>query len=135
MKELRDRFLYVIFWREIWHLDPPSNEGEESNNMNTTRDRTELRILDDNSVRHLALGIATSFQDTKHIPSTLIKGQSREGGGEKGRHESVRVEKRRGFQRVGEEGRGEKRKEKTKKKERRATVNSNHLIADPAAAL
>ena len=50
--------------------------------MNTTRDRTELRILDDNSVRHLALGIATSFQDTKHIPSTLIKGQSREGGGE-----------------------------------------------------
>lgn len=39
--------------------------------------------------------------------------------------------KRRGFQR-GEEG--EKRKEKTKK-ERRATVNSNHLIADPAAAL
>ena len=45
------------------------------------------------------------------------------------------MEKRRGFQRVGEEGRGEKRKEKTKKKERRATVNSNHLIADPAAAL
>lgn len=41
--------------------------------------------------------------------------------------------KRRGFQR-GEEGEGEKRKEKTKK-ERRATVNSNHLIADPAAAL
>lgn len=88
MKELRDRFLYVIFWREIWHLDPPSNEGEESNNMNTTRDRTELRILDDNSVRHLALGIATSFQDTKHIPSTLIKGQSREGGG---RREDTKV--------------------------------------------
>lgn len=55
------------------------------------RDQTELRILDDNSVRHLDLGIATSFQDTKHIPSTLIKGQSRE----EGRHESVRVEKTR----------------------------------------